>query len=368
MKINKLQIFTGLSLVILAIISYNLIPNFETQDFSSENIENISKGETTTTSISNPDNEIDKGGNQETSIEEIEIEKLDVIKYNTSKRIDDLFTTYLIIGSDKRSNSSSASRGNVGGERADVLILGLIDKYNQLSLVSLPRDLLIENSCTGSLERINSAYKSNECGNAPENLSAVILNLTGLKVEHFAKFNFEGFEEIINSFNGIEICVDKTQREGYSFELQKGCQTVNGEIALNWVVSRNTEVLVGEKIVDENGNDNSEWQKMTGVSDLTRIKKEQYIVSKLLNEVKGFGNLNSLFKFINALENAFIVDENLTTNQAARILWNYRNLDFENIKKLTVPTENYTTQNGAQVLVLTSYFYDFLVSESLINE
>ena len=98
------------------------------------------------------------------------------------------------------------------------------------------------------------------------------------------------------SLNGIEICVDKTQREGYSFELQKGCQTVNGEIALNWVVSRNTEVLVGEKIIDENGNDNSEWQKMAGVSDLTRIKKEQYIVSSLLSQVKGFGNINSLFK------------------------------------------------------------------------
>lgn len=368
MKINKLQIFTGLSLITLAIISYNLIPNFETQDFSSEIIENISKGETTTTTISEADDVIDEEENQEISTEEIEIDKLDVIKYNISKRIDDLFTTYLIIGSDKRSESSSPSRGNVGGERADVLILGIIDKNMQLSLVSLPRDLLVENPCTGSLERINSSYKSNECGNAPENLSAVILNLTGLKVEHFAKFNFEGFEKIIDSLDGIEICVDKTQREGYSFELQKGCQTVNGEIALNWVVSRNTEVLVGEKIIDENGNDNSEWQKMAGVSDLTRIKKEQYIVSSLLSEVKGFGNLNSLFKFINALENTFIVDENLSTNQAARILWNYRNVDFENIKKLTVPTENYITQNGAQVLVLTNYFYNFLVSETLINE
>jgi len=369
MKKNKLQILTGLFLILIALFAYNLIPNFETQEFDEETIENISRGETTTTTTSSNINEQNSQDDQEGLIkEEIEIKEPSVIQFNNSKRIDNLFTTYLIIGSDKRSETSSESRGDVVGERADVLILGLVDKNNQLSLVSLPRDLLIENPCTGNLERINSSYRRNACGNAPENLSAVILNLTGLKVEHFAKFNFEGFEKIIDSIGGIKICVEETQREGYSFELQKGCQMVNGEITLNWVVSRNTEILVGEKILDQDGNDNSEWKKMPGVSDLTRIIKEQYVVSSLLSEVKNFGNLNSLFKFINALEDTFVVDEKLSTNNAARILWNYRNLDFDNSKKLTVPTENYTTQNNAQVLVLTNYFYDFLVAESLIEE
>ncbi len=367
MKNIKLQILIGLLLILLSIFAYSIIPNFETQEFDRDTVESISKGETTTTLLNA--NELPSANEPEETVEEkFEIKEPTVIQFNNSKRIDKLFTTYLIIGSDKRSDSSSDSRGDVGGERADVLILGLVDKNNQLSLISLPRDLLIENPCTGNLERINSSYKKNECGNAPENLSAVILNLTGLKVEHFAKFNFEGFEQIIDSIGGIKICVEETQREGYSFELQKGCNIVNGEITLNWVVSRNTEILVGEKILDLDGNDDSEWKKMPGVSDLTRIVKEQYVLSSLLSEVKNFGNLNSLFKFINALENAFIIDEQLSTNSAARILWNYRNLDFDNIKKLTVPTKNYTTQNGAQVLVLTNYFYDFLISESLIEE
>ena len=59
-------------------------------------------------------------------------------------------------------------------------------------------------------------------GTAAENLSANT-NITGLKINHFVKFDFEGFEKIIDSFGGIEICVDETQREGYSFEIQKGC-------------------------------------------------------------------------------------------------------------------------------------------------
>ena len=73
----------------------------------------------------------------------------------------------------------------------------------------------------------------------------------------------------------------QTQREGYSFELQKGCNLVNGEIALNWIVSRNTEILDGQKLVNESGEDISTWKPMPGVSDLTRIQKQQQLI--LLN-------------------------------------------------------------------------------------
>ena len=153
------------------------------------------------------------------------------------------------------------------------------------------------NLCTNKLERINGTFTKNDCGNSAENLAAHIYKISGIKVNHFASFDFEGFETIIDSVGGIEICVDKTQREGYSFELQEGCQNTNGLTTLNWVVSRSTEVLVGEKTVDSEGNDNSEWKPMAGVSDLTRIKRQQYVVVQLINELKIFESLNEVNKF-----------------------------------------------------------------------
>ena len=52
-----------------------------------------------------------------------------------------------------------ASRGFVEGQRADVIIVGLIDEYsNNHYLLSIPRDTLIVNSCTENLERINASY------------------------------------------------------------------------------------------------------------------------------------------------------------------------------------------------------------------
>ena len=351
-----------------------LIPSFETTDFDPDVIEDISKGITTTSTTSEVNNNEDT---QEASNEEVIEEPIKIVDENTAQELIKFtvantslenFTTYLIIGSDERTANSSASRGYVDGQRADVIILGIINEANSDKyLLSIPRDLLIKNSCTKSIERINSTFSKNNCGNSAENLAANIQVLTGLTVNHFASFNFEGFENIIDSFGGIEICVESTQREGFSFELQKGCQTVKGSTALNWVVSRNTEVLVGEKLVDKNGNDISEWKKMEGVSDLSRNDRQQYIILQLLNEIKDFSSLGELNKFITSLEDAFIINENLSINSAVNILWNFRDTDLSNIKKLSIPVSPYELDDGRQVLIINENFTKYAESKGLKN-
>ena len=359
-------------IVAIGITAYFVIfPNFETSEFDAEVIDNISKG-VTTTIVSNENNE---QINEEPSIsEDIDIEKENPIAVNkflvnsTAETDIENFSVYLLIGSDERSENSSESRGYVDGERADVIILGLINNISgKKHLISIPRDVLISNPCTKEVTRINATYSKNSCGNKAENLAASIKVLTGINVDHFASFNFEGFEKIIDSFNGVEICVDQTQREGFSFELQKGCQTVSGATALNWVVSRNTEVLVGEKVIDSSGKDKSEWMKMEGVSDLSRNERQQYIILQLLNGVKDFKSLNELNVFINALENAFIIDENLTINKAVNLLWSFRGEDTSSIKQHSLPVENYVLADGRQVLIMTENFSKFAVSIGILE-
>ena len=246
--------------------------------------------------------------------------------------------------------------------------MGLINNDTQkTTLLSFPRDLLIKNNCTDKLERINASYIKNDCGNGAENLAASIYSISGLRVNHFASFEFNGFESIIDSVGGIEICVDVTQKEGYSFELQKGCQIVNGLTTLNWVVSRSTEELVGEKTVDANGNDNSTWKLMSGVSDLTRIKRQQYVVTQLIKELGNFNSINELNSFVKALEEAFVIDENLSINKAVELLWTLRSFDMAEVTKLTTPIDYVTLEDGRQVLILKDNIYDFLVENSVID-
>ena len=147
--------------------------------------------------------------------------------------------------------------------------------------------------------------------------------------------------------------------------MQKGCQNVEGSTALNWVVSRNTEVLVGEKVVDKNGNDISEWKKMEGVSDLSRNDRQQYIILQLLNEIKDFRSLGDLNNFISTLEDAFIIDENLSLNNAVNILWNFRDTNLSNIKKLSIPVNPYEFDDGRQVLIISENFTKYAESMGL---
>ena len=363
-------LFLGI-LVIAAIVILNFIPDLETEEFDQEVIDDIIEGVTTTTIEQNieqnPQNSI-------TSIDELvlteeEISDIDkVLVFNEFEKEITNFDVYLLIGSDERSAEIALTRGEIGGKRADVIILGLVEKSSkEITLLSFPRDLLIKNNCTGKLERINAAYSKNECGGRAENLAAAIYSISGIRITNFASFDFEGFEEIIDSVDGIEVCVDETQREGFSFELQKGCQTVNGLTTLNWVVSRSTEVLVGAKILDEDGNDISNWRPMPGVSDLSRIERQQYVVMQLINELRNFESINELYGFINALENAFVIDENLTINRAVDILWTFRNIELSNVKKLTTPVNYLTLSDGRQVLVLSETIEDFLNKNSIID-
>ena len=144
-------------------------------------------------------------------------------------------------------------------------------------------------------------------------------------------------------------------------------ETVNGLATLNWVVSRSTEVLVGEKIVDKDGNDISNWRPMPGVSDLTRIERQQYVVMQLINELTNFESINELYAFIKALENAFVIDENLTINKAVDILWTFRNIDLINVNKFTTPVNYLTLSDGRQVLVLSETIKNFLSNNSIID-
>ena len=316
MKFLNKYTYLLLGLLLISALTVTLIiPNFQKEEFSQKVIEDIVEGVTTTTNANQNEDianvkepTINEGDLQISEQEEDKIEKL-LINNEIKKEITG-FDVYMLIGSDERSAANIETRGQVFGKRADVIILGIINEENKnTTLLSIPRDLLIKNNCTEKIERINASYTKNNCGNSAENLAASIYSITGLKIDHFASFNFDGFESIIDSVGGIEICVDVTQKEGYSFELQQGCQIVNGLPTLNWVVSRSTQILVGEKIVDADGNDNSTWELMPGVSDITRIKRQQYVVIQLIKELSKFESINELNNFIKALEKAFVIDK-----------------------------------------------------------
>lgn len=109
---------------------------------------------------------------------------------------------FLLIGSDKRPNSSY---------RTDTLVIAIVwPKEGQVSLISIPRDLWIYIPTVG-MQRINTAYQSGEiygyAGGGPGLLKDTVTYNLGIRIDHTAMVEFDGFRRIVDTLGGVEVPV-----------------------------------------------------------------------------------------------------------------------------------------------------------------
>jgi len=246
-------------------------------------------------------------------------------------------TSVLVIGSD------------AGGFRADVIMLALIPANgSHLSLISLPRDLYLDDPCGTGRERINAAF--NGCGevSGPNLLAITVEDFTGVPVDHFILFDFDGFARVIDAAGGVEICVDhysydtKTDPE---LALLAGCSDVEGEMALSWVRSRHTRQVV-------DGVD----QAVPAVNDLTRNARQREIVLQLLGRLSSFPNPAELVGLVEAVPGAFTLSDSLSLSTAIGLAWDLRGTPISSVQTPEIPVSFYMTSTGAHVLLPVESF------------
>lgn len=109
----------------------------------------------------------------------------------------------LLIGSDRRPTGTS--------HRTDTLLIAIVwHKEGQVSLISIPRDLWIHIPTVG-MQRINTAYQSGEFGGYPGGgmglLKDTILQNLGIRIDHTAMVEFDGFRRIVDTLGGIDLPV-----------------------------------------------------------------------------------------------------------------------------------------------------------------
>ncbi len=250
------------------------------------------------------------------------------------------FRSFLIVGSDE------------GGYRADVIILALFPEGSgQPVMVSLPRDLYLPNRCGSTYSRVNTTLSG--CGssvNGPTLLAVTVEDFTGIAVDHFALFDFDGFERILDAVGGVEVCVDRPVRDEKSFlDLPAGCTNASGDQALAWVRSRQTEELA-----------NGVWRYVPRVNDLTRNERQQDVILAMLAKLKRFDSPSQLAAIVESLTNEFTLDDQLGVGDAIALAWSLRTLDPDQITRISIPVRDFTADDGARVLVPTVSFSDLL--------
>jgi LCP family protein required for cell wall assembly len=254
---------------------------------------------------------------------------------------------FLVIGSDYRPQLGTSSRADV------ILLILLPADGSDPVMVSIPRDLYLPNPCTGGHTRINATL--NGCGQAatgPELLTVAVEDFTGVQIDHFVLFDFEGFKAIIDRVGGVEICVEHAVRDAKTtppLDLPAGCSVADGGMTLSWVRSRHTKELVG-----------GVWHPMPGVNDLTRNQRQQELLLDALARLKGFRSITEFSALVESLSATFTIDENLTLGEAVGVAWDLRSINVDSIKRPTIPAIDYATDSGAQVLLPTASFTEVL--------
>lgn len=256
---------------------------------------------------------------------------------------------FLVIGSDYRPQLGA-------GSRADVIVLVLLpaDGADPV-MVSIPRDLYLPNPCTGGYTRINATL--NGCGEAasgPELLSVAVEDFTGVEIDHFVVFDFEGFKAIVDRVGGVEICVEYAVRDSKTdppLDLPAGCTVADGAMTLSWVRSRHTQELV-----------DGVWRGMRGVNDLTRNQRQQELLLEALSRLKAFRSVTEFSALVEDLSDTFTIDERLTLGNAIGLAWDMRAINIAAIQRPAIPAATFVTDAGAIVLLPQASFAEVLES------
>lgn len=147
------------------------------------------------------------------------------------------YTNFLVVGLDTRENDS-------GLLNTDTIVLLSFDHNTQETmLISIPRDFYSPKYAT----RINAIYaftKDRDKTDPFRYLKEEVSSITGQEIHYFATVKFDTFKDVVDEFNGIEVCPEEAFTAQYPNEnsrggsqwvyhdFQKGCQTVTGEKAL----------------------------------------------------------------------------------------------------------------------------------------
>ncbi|MGB3696608.1 MAG: LCP family protein [Gordonia sp. (in: high G+C Gram-positive bacteria)] len=252
--------------------------------------------------------------------------------------------TYLIVGTDTRSGKNSkvgaGDASAVEGARSDtVLLVNIPADRSRVVAVSWPRDLAVDrpecqawNSDTheysGTLEaatsvKLNGVYADG----GPNCLVKTLTQISGLNINHFIAMDFSGFEHVVRTLGGVEVCSTVPL---YDYELgnilkKAGTKKLTGRQALNYVRARHISV--------------------EGNGDYGRIKRQQLFMSSLLRaSLSGdvLSNPSKLNKIVKTFIDYSYVD-NVDTDSLIQLAESMQGMEAGRVTFLTIPTSGTST-------------------------
>jgi LCP family protein required for cell wall assembly len=252
----------------------------------------------------------------------------------------------LLVGSDSRANTTGDLADEAGktieGDRpglSDTMMIVHIDpNQGQAAILSIPRDLWV--NVNGSHDRINAAFADG----GPQLLIKTIQDDLGIQINHYAEVDFTGFQHIVDTVGGLKIYIDapaKDDKSGLDLPTA-GCVTLNGDQALAYVRSRYYQSYEAGR-----------WVYDTS-SDFGRIKRQQDFIRRMMKKAlaAGISNPLTLNRLIGIGVSNLTIDSTMSTSDMVTVARRFKSLDPDSVDMQTLPTTDFTTAGGADVLLL----------------
>lgn len=267
------------------------------------------------------------------------------------------------MGTNNRTNLLILGYGGTGHDGAyltdSLQVVSLLPQSRHTSLVSLPRDLWVQNPYT-TQSKINAIYTvaSNNNQNPADGgkaMTDIASTITGLEVKYWMTINFTGFRDLINSIGGVDVDVPNSFSAYYPVNddpnidanykiitFNEGKQQhMDGETAIEYARARKPVLDPAQGIVNP-----------AEGTDFARSARQQIIIKAAMSKIKQLTTWPKIFDALNALQDTirtnlsmldlvqFSLDMDLESSKTARI-----GLSFDNVL-----TEG-TSDDGQSIIV-----------------
>ncbi|WP_420033987.1 LCP family protein [Streptomyces sp. cg28] len=247
----------------------------------------------------------------------------------------------LLIGSDSRAGDNGKYGHNDGTQRSDTtILLHVAADRKSATAVSFPRDLMVDvpachKSDGSQIEPMFAMFNyAFEVGGSACTIRTVE-KMTGVRVDHHMVVDFQGFKNMVDAVDGVEVCLDKPiDDKDAHLKLAAGRQRLDGEQALGYVRARKT---------------------LGNGSDTDRMDRQQRFLGALATKMQSNGvllNPTKLYPVLDAATSALTTDPGLASLRGLYdLVRGMRDIPADRIQFLTVPRESYVYNANRDQLV-----------------
>ena len=215
-----------------------------------------------------------------------------------------------------------------GAHRSDtIMVLHITADRDRAYLISIPRDSWVDIPGYGKA-KINAAFSYG----GPSLYVQTVEQVTGLRMDHVAIIDWNGFKALTDALGGVDIYLAKAAPSRET-TLQPGHHTLDGEQALSYVRTR--------------------YGLARG--DFDRIARQQNFMRSMMHKLTSRGTMSNpvtLTNTLKAVTSNLILDDDFSNSEVRKLALSTRGLRTGDVTFVTAPVRGLDRIAGQSVVLL----------------